>query len=315
MRTDVEFDAGGTTLRGWFFKPDMAGTQFPAVVMAHGFSALKEMDLDRYAGAFAAAGVAVLVYDNRNLGASDGQPRFEIDPVAQMRDYSHAVTYARSRAEIDPERIGAWGTSYTGGLVVIAAALDKRIKCVVSQVPFISGYETMLQVMPIEARSQFFDMLYRERQSIAAGQPPSTATICTDDPTKSPLAPGRRTFLYFESHARKKSLNWQNKVTVRSLELRLEYEVSPYIDRVSPTPLLMIVADNDTITPTDISLRAFERALQPKKLVIVRGDHYAPYLEAFDQSCEAAREWLVLHLYNGVAPARSLPPNDGALRG
>lgn len=296
MRIDVEFDAGGTTLRGWLFKPDMAGARFPAVVMAHGFSALKEMDLDRYAEVFAAAGLVVLVYDNRNLGASDGQPRFEIDPVAQMRDYGHAITYARSRAEIDPERIGVWGTSYTGGLVLIAAALDRRIKCVVSQVPFISGYETMLQVMPIEARTQFYDMLYRERQSIAAGQPPSTVTICTDDPAKPPSAPGRRTYLYFESHAQKKNLNWQNKVTIRSLELRLEYEASPYIDRVSPTPLLMIVADNDTITPTDISLRAFERALQPKKLVLIRGDHYNPYLDEFDQSCEAARDWLVLHL-------------------
>jgi fermentation-respiration switch protein FrsA (DUF1100 family) len=296
MRINVEFDAGGTTLRGWLFKPDAAGTQFPAVVMAHGFSALKEMDLDRYAEAFAAAGLVVLVYDNRNLGASDGEPRFEIDPVAQMRDYSHAVTYARSRTEIDPERIGAWGTSYTGGLVIIAAALDKRIKCVVSQVPFISGYETMLQVTPIDARAQFYDMLDRERQSVAAGQPPSTATICTDDPARSPSAPGRRTFHYFDTHARSKTLDWQNKVTVRSLGLRLEYEVSPYIDRVSPTPLLMIVADNDTITPTDISLRVFERALQPKKLVIVRGDHYDPYLDAFDQSCEAGRDWLVLHL-------------------
>jgi fermentation-respiration switch protein FrsA (DUF1100 family) len=296
MRIDVEFDAGGTTLRGWLYKPDTGEVQFPAVVMAHGFSALKEMDLDRYAEAFAAAGLVALVYDNRNLGASDGQPRFEIDPVAQMRDYSHAITYARSRAEIDPGRIGVWGTSYTGGLVIIAAALDRRIKCVVSQVPFISGHETMLQVMPIEARSQFYDMLYRERQSVASGQPPSTAAICTDDPAKSPLAPGRRTFLYFDSHARKKDLNWQNKVTVRSLELRLEYEVGPYINRVSPIPLLMIVADNDTITPTDISLRAFERALQPKKLVIIRGDHYHPYLEAFDQSCEAARDWLTLHL-------------------
>ena len=299
MRMDVEFDAGGTTLRGWFYKPDTSDVQFPAVIMAHGFSALKEMDLDRYAEAFAAAGLAVLVYDNRNLGASDGQPRFEIDPVAQMRDFSHAVTYARSRAEIDPERIGVWGTSYTGGLVVIAAALDRRIKCVVSQVPFISGYETMLQVMPIEARSQFYDMLYHDRQSIAAGLPPSTVTICTDDPAKSPLAPGRRTFQYFDSHARKKNLGWQNKVTVRSLEWRLEYEVGPYIDRVSPTPLLMIVADNDTITPTDISLRAFERALQPKKLVIIHGDHYDPYLEEFDQSCHAARDWLVLHLCKG----------------
>jgi fermentation-respiration switch protein FrsA (DUF1100 family) len=296
MRIDVEFDAAGTTLRGWLFKPEAADTKLPAVVMAHGFSALKEMDLDRYAEAFAGAGLAALVYDNRNMGSSDGEPRWEIDPVAQMRDYGHAITYARTRGEIDPERIGAWGTSYTGGLVLIAAALDKRVKCVVSQVPFISGYETMLQVMPIEARSQFYDMVYRERDAVAAGLAPTTVPVCTEDPSKPITAPGRRTHLYFQSHTKSKELDWQNKVTVRSLELRLEYEVTPYIARVSPTPLLMIVADNDTITPTNLSLRAFEQALEPKKLVLVAGDHYEPYLGKFNQSCDAARDWFVHYL-------------------
>src|SRR4029077_11513870 len=90
------------------------------------FSALKEMGLDQYAEVFAAAGLSALVYDNRNLGASDGNPRFEIDPTAQMRDYRHAITYAQSRSEIDRDRIGVWGTSYTGGLVLIVAVLDRR---------------------------------------------------------------------------------------------------------------------------------------------------------------------------------------------
>src|SRR5579871_3513003 len=189
MRVDVEFDAAGTILRGWLFKPNGADGKAPAVVMAHGFSALKEMDLDRYAEAFAAAGLAALVYDNRNIGASDGEPRWEIDPVAQMRDYGHAVTYARTRPEIDRERIGVWGTSYTGGLALIAAAVDKRVKCVVSQVPFISGYETMMQVTPVEARAQFYDTIYRERDALAAGLSPTTVEVCTDDPAKPITAP------------------------------------------------------------------------------------------------------------------------------
>ena len=164
MRIDVAFDANGTTLRGWLYTPDMGTGPFPAIVMAHGFSALKEMGLDRYAEVFAAAGLAALIYDNRNLGASDGEPRFDIDPVAQMRDYRHAITYAQSRLEIDADRIGIWGTSYSGGLALMVAALDKRVKCVVSQVPFISGYETMVQVMPLEDRKRFYQMLDEERR-------------------------------------------------------------------------------------------------------------------------------------------------------
>lgn len=296
MRTDIEFDARGTALRGWLYTPDSGSGPFPTVVMAHGFSALKEMDLDHYAEVFAAGGVAALVYDNRNFGASDGHPRCEIDPVAQRRDYQDGITYAQSRPEVDENRVGIWGTSYTGGLVLIAAALDRRVKCVVSQVPYISGYENMLQVMPIENREQFYQLIDEERRALAAGNPPSTVTVCTDDPTKPITAPGRQTYRYFTTHARDKGLNWENQVTIRSLELRLEYEAMPYMARISPTPLLMIVADRDEITPTDIALRAFERALEPKQLVLLRGGHYHAYLEGFDQAARAARDWFVHHL-------------------
>ena len=68
MRNDVEFDADGVTLRGWLYIPDGAAGPVPTVVMSHGFSAVKEMYLDR----FAEAGLGALVYDNRNFGASDG---------------------------------------------------------------------------------------------------------------------------------------------------------------------------------------------------------------------------------------------------
>jgi fermentation-respiration switch protein FrsA (DUF1100 family) len=85
-RRDIEFDAEGVTLRGWFYPAEGAGSPGPAVVMAHGFSAVKEMYLDRFAEVFAAAGLNVLVFDNRCFGASDGEPRQEIDPWAQVRD-------------------------------------------------------------------------------------------------------------------------------------------------------------------------------------------------------------------------------------
>ena len=296
MRVDVAFNAGGVTLRGWLYKPDRGTGPFPLVVMAHGFSALKEMGLDAYAEVFTAAGLAALVYDNRNLGASDGEPRFEIDPVAQMRDYQHAISFAETYEEVDKGRIGIWGTSYSGGLVLMVAALDRRVKCVASQVPFISGYANMMQVTALENRDQYYRTLEDERRSLYLGNPPSITSVCTDDPSKPIDAPGRRTYSYFQSHTKAKKLNWENKVTVRSLDLRLAFEVMPFIERIAPTPLLMIVADNDKITPTEISLQAFARALEPKKLVLVHGDHYVPYLEEFELSSGAARDWFVDHL-------------------
>jgi uncharacterized protein len=254
------------------------------------------MGLDAYAEVFTAAGLAALVYDNRNLGASDGEPRFEIDPVAQMRDYQHAISYAETLQDVDKGRIGIWGTSYSGGLVLMVAALDRRVKCVVSQVPFISGYANLMLVTALETRDQYYRTLEDERRSLYSGNPRALTSVCTDDPTKPVDAPGRRTFSYFQSYTKAKNLNWENKVTVRSLDLRLAYEAMPFIERIAPIPLLMIVADNDTITPTDICLQAFARALEPKKLVLVHGDHYTPYLEEFSVSSTAARDWFVHHL-------------------
>src|ERR671924_2129737 len=141
MRHDIEFDAEGVTLRGWLYLPDGVGGPVPTVVMAHGFSAVKEMHLDSFAEAFAAGGLGALVFDNRNFGASDGEPRQEIDPWAQVRDYRHAITYAQTRPEVAAGRIGVWGSSYSGGHVLVLGAIDRRIRCVVAQVPLVSGHD------------------------------------------------------------------------------------------------------------------------------------------------------------------------------
>src|SRR6266498_3059736 len=109
MRQDIEFDAEGVTLRGWLYLPDGATGPVPTVVMAHGFSAVKEMFLDSFAEAFAAGGLGALAFDNRNFGASDGEPRQEIDPWAQVCDYRHAITWAQTRPEVDADRIGGVG--------------------------------------------------------------------------------------------------------------------------------------------------------------------------------------------------------------
>src|SRR5260221_8071116 len=159
-RRDIVFDAEGVILRGWFYPAEGAGRSAPAVVMAHGFSAVKEMYLDSFAEVFAAAGLSVLVFDNRNFGASDGEPRQEIDPWAQVRDYRHAITYATTRPEVDHDRIGVWGSSYSGGHALVVGAIDRRVKCVVSQVPLCSGYRNIFRLVrndPIaQVRAQFY---------------------------------------------------------------------------------------------------------------------------------------------------------------
>jgi dipeptidyl aminopeptidase/acylaminoacyl peptidase len=145
-RQDIDFKTGdGVTLRGWLYTPSAeagksAPEKLPCLVMVHGFTALKEMDLDKFAERFVSKlQLAVLVYDNRGFGASDvaaGQPRREIIPSVQISDFQDAITYAQSRTEVDLEKIGIWGSSYSGGHALYVAAVDRRVKACISQVGF-----------------------------------------------------------------------------------------------------------------------------------------------------------------------------------
>ncbi len=141
MRKDIEFKTDdGTILRGWHYVPGSGAGKYPTIVMAHGYSAVKEMYLDKFAEKFETAGFASLVFDNRNFGASDGKVRQEIDPWQQIRDYRDAITFAETLPQPIRTRIGVWGSSYSGAHVIVVGATDRRVKCVSAQVPLISGH-------------------------------------------------------------------------------------------------------------------------------------------------------------------------------
>lgn len=135
---DIEFKTSdGVTLRGWLVTPSSSSGKLPCLVMAHGWSALKEMDLNTFAEYFTSKlQISCLVYDNRGFGDSDqleGSPRREIIPSLQQSDYSDAITYASSLPEVDSSRIGIWGSSYSGGHVLYVGAVDRRVKAVLAQ--------------------------------------------------------------------------------------------------------------------------------------------------------------------------------------
>ncbi len=293
LRRDVEFRAGDVTLRGWLYLPEGRGGPVPGVVMAHGYSAVKEQYLDRYAEVFAAAGLGVLVYDHRNFGPSDGEPRQQIDPVAQMRDYRHAITYLRTLPEVDRDRIGAWGTSYAGGHVLVVGALDRRVKCVVAQVPSISTYLSSIRRTRADQMPATLARLDAEREALFAGAAPTMMPAVAADPTAPCAMPGRDAYEFFTGAG---APSWRNEITLSSVDLGREWEPGSYVSRVSPTPLLIIATTEDRLSMTDLQLEAYERALQPKRLVLLPGGHFDPYTTLFAESSGAARDWLVEHL-------------------
>ena len=295
-RRDIEFDAEGVTLRGWFYRADGADGAAPTVVMAHGFSAVKEMYLDAYAETFAAAGLNALVYDNRNFGDSDGEPRQEIDPWAQVRDYRHAITYAGTLPEVDVDRIGIWGSSYSGGHVLVVGAIDRRVKAVVSQVPLVSGHDNFRALVRADFVDGFRAQFDSDRLARFRGEKPAMVPVVDEDPLGACALPTPDSWTWFTETHRVRAPSWRNEVTMRSVEMFTEYEPVSYLPYVSPTPLLLMPARNDVLTPTDLAIAAYERAREPKRLRILPGGHFDAYVAGFEHSSGPARDWFVEHL-------------------
>ncbi|MEU0173900.1 alpha/beta fold hydrolase [Streptomyces massasporeus] len=293
-RLEVEFPGeDGNKLAAWLYLPARPGPH-PAVTMAHGFAATREHGLDRFARVFADAGFVVLVHDHRGFGGSSGVPRHDVDPWAQIADWRRAVSFLETRPEVDPERIGIWGTSYAGGHAVILGATDSRLRCVVAQVPTTSGFEQSRRRVPASAVAQLESSFCEDDRDRFRGKLPARIAVVATAPGMPAAYDDPQAVAFYTQPAAQHA--WTNELTLRSSRTARMYEPSMWIARVSPTPLLMIVALQDVITNTDLQLEAYERALEPKSLVTVPGGHFAPYDAQFSVASRAAVDWFLRHL-------------------
>ncbi|WP_255574053.1 alpha/beta hydrolase [Cryobacterium sp. TMT2-23] len=291
----MEFTVEGSAIRGTFYPPAGVSGPWPVIVMAHGWGMVSGGDLEDYASAVVSKGFAALTFDFRNLGASDGEPRQEIDPHRQIEDYRAAISYVRTRSDVDGDRIGIWGSSYSGGHALVVAAIDRRVRCVVAQVPTISGWraaQLKASMGDLAAQQQWFE---QDREARFAGSPSQLIPMISPIPGEKVAYPGSDSYEYMSGQG-DICPTWRNEITVKSLELARTYEPGAFIDRIAPTPLLMIAADRDTVTPTALQQEAYERAHHPKRLLLVPGDHYSVYTEHFEATRAAAVDWFSRHL-------------------
>lgn len=298
-RSDIAFGTGdGLVLRGWLYRPEgSAGARLPAISMAHGFGAVKEHGLDRFARAFAEAGFIVLVHDHRNCGASDGLPRHDLDPWQQMADWRRAISFLEGLDGVDPARIGIWGTSYAGGHALMLGATDRRIRCVVAQVPTVSGFEQGRRRVAPVATIALEQRFAKDERAVFGGEEPARTAIVSADAAVAAAFRDPEAIAFYTQPAARES--WINEVTLRSTRMARSYEPGVWAARISPTPLLLVVAMEDMITMTDLALDAYERALQPKRLGMIPGGHFAPYDARFGEASSAAVDWFGTHLQPG----------------
>ena len=294
LKLDVSVPAeGGIELGAWLFLPERDGPH-AAITMAHGFAGTKEHGLERFAQAFAAAGFVVLVHDHRNFGTSGGDLRGDIDPWRQIADRRRALSYLEARSEVDPARIGLWGTSNAGGHALVLGATDRRLRCVVAQVPTMSGHEQGLRRVSPDATPALEHAFDEDERAVLRGEQPRRQAVVSGDPSVAAAYRSQDAIDFFLQPISEGL--WKNEVTLRSTRAARMYEPGAWVSRVSPTPLLMVVASNDKVTVADLALAAYERALEPTRLALIPGGHFDPYLDEFRAAEAAATEWFREHL-------------------
>ncbi|HEX7447914.1 MAG TPA: alpha/beta hydrolase, partial [Pirellulales bacterium] len=294
---DVQFDSEGLTCSGWYYVPGdyRPGERRAAVVMAHGWGGVKEMSLPNFAQAFAAAGLVVLAFDYRFLGASQGQPRQQVIPRQQRLDYRNAITWVSSQPEVDAERIGIWGTSYSGGHVLAVAAEDRRVKVVVAHVPAIDHRDTVLRWLRDGLVKQVLQGAGLIARQLLQPHRAVTAPII-NTPGRFATLPGDEAYRW-STRAAASASSWRNEVTVRSMLAATRINLRRYVPRIAPTPLLMMIGNRDTYCFSDVQRQAFESAGEPKKLLQADGGHFDFYDEpGLSHVLPEETEWFCRHL-------------------
>lgn len=255
-REDIRIPSDGGQLAAYLYRPVNTDGDGPCVVMAHGFSGTRDDGLPAYAEAFSAAGYRVVLFDYRHFGASSGQPRQLLDIDHQIVDYRAVVSWARTQAGVDPDRIVLWGTSFSGGLVLEVAAADPRIAAVVAQVPFVDGLTVMGGVPPRTAVRLAVEGL-RDQVGAWRGRPPRLVPAVGEPGVLAAItAPDAGS--HFTALVPPESL-WRNEVAARLL-LRINLWRPGLKAAQLAMPLLVCVADNDSITPAAPAVKVAQRA-------------------------------------------------------
>lgn len=282
----IHFFSEGSKLHGLLRLPDKGDGPFPGIVQGPGWLGLHDAKLyERYHRCFTDAGYAVLVFDYRGFGESEGEKGL-IYPLWQAEDIRNAITFMETRPAVDPNRIGLFGSGGTGGaLPIYVAAIDQRVKCVVSNYGFASGKDwlrSMRREYEWIALQQRLEVDRKKRVLEGKSEmvsPREDLMIVTPERTQSTV---------------KKDVDSRipERVPLRCAEAIMDFTPENFVAAIAPRAILFISTERDAVTPEDQTFRLYEKAGQPKKLILQKEtSHYKAYDQYFDQVTPQIIDW------------------------
>jgi len=263
----------------------MAGRKLPTIMMSHGWGGTVA-GLRRDAAGFAQSGYLVVAFDYRGWGASDSrviltgpapavnpahrftaevqEVREVVDPMDMGTDILNALHWVQGEPQCDTARIGLWGSSFSGGLVVYAAEHDLRVKALHSQVPALDGRWV---VASERERAMMYDESTRRARGEIGYPAPRAKTV-----GNLVGAPVRSRFVAY-------------------------YPVEE-VDKAPQCAMQFVIAEKEELFDNkNHGVLAYQRAKGPKNLVtILKITHYGIYYEAWDQAHKLALAWFDKYL-------------------
>ena len=296
MKTPVTFYSEGVKLVGDLYAPEglVSGDARAGIVLCHGYTGVKDLYLPDNARVLNDAGYVVLTFDYKGWGESEGA-RSRLAPWSRVADVQAALTFLGLQDGVDAERLGIYGTSYGGTTVVWVAAIDPRVRCVVSVVGVGDGRRWMRSV---RRPDEWHDLLERSRADrearVLSGQSEQVerGEVLLPDRQSAELA----------AVARAANPAAVSTIPLEYVDETLCHHAEWVVDKVAPRPILFITSDDDRLVPPEESRILYEKAGEPKRLVVLEGyGHYEVYTPpAFDATMREAIAW-----YGEYLPART----------
>ncbi|MBO0343015.1 alpha/beta hydrolase [Flagellimonas profundi] len=273
----IEFISQQAILRGRLYLPKrISSKKYPVVIMAHGFTTtIHGMTADKYAERFRKADFAVLLYDHRNLGISDGVPRQEINFWVQSRGYIDAIDFVFKQPEIDTNKIIVWGSSMSAREAFLVGSVDERVKAIIAMVPAFGDH------YPLKDKDSGLYTFAKETllEDDILGLPNSrterVAVVSHDQINNPSVLKELTAYRWFMEYGGRFGTNWQNVVSFSNIETPKDFHLSQCAAHLK-APILMIVAKNDEMAGANpnITAKIFSLIMQPKEWVDISGGHF-----------------------------------------
>jgi len=255
----LEFSVRGQRVAGLFRSPRGApGAQVPGVVLTGPFTGVKEQVVSVYARRLADAGLATLVFDHRNFGASGGEPRQHEDSAGKLEDLRGATSALARQPSVDAGRLGCVGVCLGGGYALRHSAFDPRIRAVAFVAAAFNDPRAMREGMGDAGyRDQMRAFAAAEQRQFDTGEIEYLPAV--DGDGGEAAMPGREPWDYYGTE-RSAAPGWTNRVTRLSIRELLTFDAAIGADFLAGTPALFIHGRRDGFCSPEAAEGVYRRA-------------------------------------------------------